>query len=171
MRIGMEGGGCLKWGFPGGASGKGSIRQRRRHKSWGFDPWARKIPWRRKWQATPVFLPEKSHGQSSLGGYSPWGGKESDRTELTEQQPQQRAVKGSCCVEGNDPRKSYYIHIVNAKREGQRRWGRRRRVQIVNLMGSNVNNTCIGLMACPSKFVPFPEPQNFIHKQGSCRYN
>ena len=39
----------------------------------GFDPWVRKIPWRRKQQPTPVFLPEKSHGQRSLTGYSPWG--------------------------------------------------------------------------------------------------
>ena len=38
-----------------------------------FDPWARKIPWRRKWQTTPVFLPGKSHGQRSLAGYGPWG--------------------------------------------------------------------------------------------------
>ena len=47
----------------------------------GFDPWVRKIPWRRKWQSTPVFLPGKSHGQKSLVGYSPWGRKESDITE------------------------------------------------------------------------------------------
>ena len=39
----------------------------------GFDPWVRKIPWRRKWQPTPVFLPGKSHGQRSLAGYSPCG--------------------------------------------------------------------------------------------------
>ena len=32
------------------------------------DPWVRKIPWRRKWQPTPVFLPGKSHGQRSLAG-------------------------------------------------------------------------------------------------------
>ena len=38
-------------------------------------------PWRRKWQPTPVFLSEKSHGQRSLAGYSPWGHKESDTTE------------------------------------------------------------------------------------------
>ena len=38
-------------------------------------PWVRKIPWRRKWQPTPVFLPEKSHGERSLSGYSPWGHK------------------------------------------------------------------------------------------------
>ena len=45
-----------------------------------YDPWAGKIPWRRKWQPTPVFLPGKSHGQRSLVGYSPWGRKESDTT-------------------------------------------------------------------------------------------
>ena len=46
----------------------------------GFDPWVRKIPWRRKWLPTPVFLPGKSHGQKSLVGYSPWGLEESDMT-------------------------------------------------------------------------------------------
>ena len=46
-----------------------------------FEPWVGKIPWRRKWQPTPVFLPEKSHRQRSLAGYSPWGGKELDTTE------------------------------------------------------------------------------------------
>ena len=46
-----------------------------------FDPWVGKIPWRRKWQPTPVFLPGKSHGQRSLAGYSSWGHKESDMTE------------------------------------------------------------------------------------------
>ena len=43
-----------------------------------FDPWVGKIPWRRAWQPTPVFLPGKFHGQRSLVGYSPWGRKESD---------------------------------------------------------------------------------------------
>ena len=43
-----------------------------------------KIPWRRAWQPTPVFLPGKSHRQRSLAGYSPWGCKESDMTEATE---------------------------------------------------------------------------------------
>ena len=37
----------------------------------GFDPWVRKIPWRRAWQCVPVFLPGESHGQRSLVGYSP----------------------------------------------------------------------------------------------------
>ena len=41
----------------------------------GFDPWVGRIPWRRKWQPTPVFLPGKSHGWRSLVGYGPWGHK------------------------------------------------------------------------------------------------
>ena len=45
-----------------------------------FDSWVEKISWRRKWQTTPVFLPEKSHGQRSLVVYSPKGCKESDMT-------------------------------------------------------------------------------------------
>ena len=40
-----------------------------------------KVPWRRKWQPTPVFMPRESHGQRSLAGYSPWGHKKSDTTE------------------------------------------------------------------------------------------
>ena len=47
-----------------------------------FDPWVRKISWRRKWQPTPVFLPGKSHGQRSLADYSPWVTK--SRTRLSD---------------------------------------------------------------------------------------
>ena len=68
-------------GFPGSASGKESTCQCRKLKWYGFDLWDRKIPWRRKWQPTPVFLPGKPHGQRSLASYSPWGRKESDTTE------------------------------------------------------------------------------------------
>ena len=56
-----------------GASGKESVCQSRRRKICGFEPWVRKIPWRRKWQPSPVFLPGESPGQRSLAGYSPWG--------------------------------------------------------------------------------------------------
>ena len=48
-----------------------------------FDPWVGKIPWRRKWQSAPAFLPRESHGQRSLLGYSPWGHKELETTEVT----------------------------------------------------------------------------------------
>ena len=56
------------WGFPGGASGKEPICQCRRYERYRFDPWFGKIPWRRKWQPTPVSLPGESHGQRSLPG-------------------------------------------------------------------------------------------------------
>ena len=46
-----------------------------------FHLWSGKIPWRRKGQPTSVFWSGESHGQRSLGGYSPWGHKESDTTE------------------------------------------------------------------------------------------
>ena len=46
-----------------------------------FHLWVGKIPWRREGQPTPVFLPGKSHGQRTLADYSPWGHKQSNRTE------------------------------------------------------------------------------------------
>ena len=49
----------------------------------GLDPWVRKIPWRRKWQPTPVFLPGESLGQRSLVGYSPQRHEELATTEAT----------------------------------------------------------------------------------------
>ena len=64
-------------------SGKESACQCRTHRTRRVNPWVRKIQedsWRRKWQPTPVFLPEESHGQRALAGYSPWGRKELDTT-------------------------------------------------------------------------------------------
>ena len=55
----------------------------RRRDVGGFNPWVGKIPWRRKVQSTPTFLPGGSHGQRSLAGYSPGGCKESGITEGT----------------------------------------------------------------------------------------
>ena len=49
-------------GCSSGISGKELICQCRRYKRPGFDPWVGKIPWKRKWQPTPGFLPEESHG-------------------------------------------------------------------------------------------------------------
>ena len=69
--------------FPGGASGKESTCQCRRHKRCNFDPWVGKSLWRMKWQPTLVFLPGKFHGQRSLAGYSPWDCKELDTSEWT----------------------------------------------------------------------------------------
>ena len=66
------------WGFPGGSDGKRTYLQCRRP---GFDPWVRKMPWRRDWLTTPIFLPGEVHGQRSLAGYNPWCCKELDTTE------------------------------------------------------------------------------------------
>ena len=54
------------------------------HTRGGFHPWVWKIPWRRKWQPTPVFLPGESHGWRRLADYSPLDDKELDMTEVTE---------------------------------------------------------------------------------------
>ena len=70
-------------GLPRWLSGKEPACQRRRHKRRRFLPRVGKIPWRRKWQPTPVLLSGKSHKQRSLVGYSPWGCKESDATKVT----------------------------------------------------------------------------------------
>ena len=67
-------------GLPRWFNGKESACQGRRHR---FDPRVSKIPWRRKRQPPPVFLPEKSHGQRSVAGCSSWGLKELDTTERT----------------------------------------------------------------------------------------
>ena len=50
-----------------------------------FDPWVGKMPWRRKWQPTPVFLPGRFHGQRSLVGYSPWGSQRVRHDLMTKQ--------------------------------------------------------------------------------------
>ena len=55
----------LNMGFPGGSDGEESV--------WrcGLNPWVRKIPWRKEWLPTPVFLPGRFHGQRNMAGYSP----------------------------------------------------------------------------------------------------
>ena len=65
-------------------SGKESTCQCRKCRRLRFSPWVGKIPWSRKCQHTPVFLPGESHGQCSLEGYSPWGREELDRTVCTQ---------------------------------------------------------------------------------------
>ena len=75
------------WSKPGSLSGGSPVKNQsamsKTHRRWVFNHWARKIPWRRKWQPSSGFLPGKSHRQRSLAGYSPQGHKESDTTEAT----------------------------------------------------------------------------------------
>ena len=71
-------------GLPWWLSGKRICLQCRSHRSCKFDLWVTKIPWRRKWQPTPVFLPGEFHGRRNLAGYRPQGCKESETTEETQ---------------------------------------------------------------------------------------
>jgi len=76
----------VQWlkGFPDGSVVKNpSTPQCRRCR---FHAWVEKVPWRRKWQLTPVFLPGKSHGHRSLAGYIPWGHKRLRHYLATKQQ-------------------------------------------------------------------------------------
>ena len=59
------------WASQVGTSGKESTCQCRRHQRLEFNPWIRKIPWRKLWQPIPVFLPGESRGLRSLMGHSP----------------------------------------------------------------------------------------------------
>ena len=81
----------------------------------GFDPWVRKIPWRRKWKPTPVFLPGESHGWRSLVGYSPWGRKELDTTERLHfhfQEKQKILGRGGKNTQKNYTKKIFMAQII-----------------------------------------------------------
>ena len=74
----------IRWGCPGGSDGRESTCNTGLEETWvgpGFHPWVGKIPWRRAWQPTLVFLPGEFHGQRNLVGSSPWDRKELDMTD------------------------------------------------------------------------------------------
>ena len=76
--------------FPGGSVVKNqSPCEFRSHR---FDPWVGKIPWRRKWQLTSVFLPGKSHGKRGLVDYSSWKSQRVRQDLVNKQQQQQRYI-------------------------------------------------------------------------------
>ena len=83
-------------GLPRWFSGKESACQCRRHRRHGFYPWVGKIPWRRKWQPTPVFLSGKFHGQFPVES-SPCNHKESDTTEHARMRAASSHSASSCC--------------------------------------------------------------------------
>ena len=91
-------------GLPCWLSSKESVYQCRRHR---FNPWVRKIPWRRKWQPTAVILPRKSHRHRSLAGYSLWGHKRVGHNLVTKHTQQSQMVPKEpasvtwpvCCLE------------------------------------------------------------------------
>ena len=101
---------------PGGASGKEPTCQCRRRERHIFNPRVRKIPWRRKWQPSPVSLLGESHGQRSLEGNSLWGCKESGMTEWA-RSGQTTAVfkcwpKGITCYPVNRDDHEWYLYLI-----------------------------------------------------------
>ena len=80
----------LSTGFPSGSDSKESTCQCRRYKRYGFNLWVRKIPWRKKWQPTPLFLLGKFHSQRSLSMRSQSDKTEHIHTSLTHTQESQR---------------------------------------------------------------------------------
>ena len=77
-----------------------------------FDPWVRKIPWSRKWQPTPVFLPGKFHGQRNLVGCCLWGCKESDTAEQACARNSRASVSPSL-GKAKARRNCFHIHILD----------------------------------------------------------
>ena len=77
----------------------------------GFSPWVGKIPWRREWLPTPVFLPGEFHGQRNLVGYSPWCRKKSDLTEQLTLSDKENSWAKWKLVPGNHPHKYTHKHI------------------------------------------------------------
>ena len=71
----------IQRGLPRWCRGSESTWQCRRRKRCRFDAWVAEVPWRRKWQPTPAFLPEEFHGQRGLMGYSPCDCNKSGTTE------------------------------------------------------------------------------------------
>ena len=85
----------MEWlGFPPGSGVKNLLAVQESGRSHGFDPWVGKIPWRRNWQPTPVFLPGESHGQRSLMGYIQSMGSQRVGHDLASKQQQQFPNQG-----------------------------------------------------------------------------
>ena len=101
-------------GFPSSSGGKESVCLCRRYKRWGFHPWVGKIPWRRPWQPTPVFLPGESHGQRSLV-YTTWGFKESDSTECAPTHTHSTHTQVKCQVLASQLNEKHGFYILTKK--------------------------------------------------------
>ena len=96
-----------EWGFAGGTVIKNLPTKAGDTRDVGFDPWVGKIPWRRKWQPTLIFLPGESHRQRSLVGCSPWVTKSQTwlSMHICIANVWMNAVKWLCCFPGGSDSK------------------------------------------------------------------
>ena len=144
-------------GFPRWCSGKESACRCRKCKRRGFNPWMGKIPWSRKWQPTPVFLPGKFHGQRSLVGYSPWSAK-SQTLMSTHANPicfhvpfaSTLYTSSSPCLPYFSPSSTWQIHLQGASQGPLPPFfrGRAGRLSLVFLLHSIVHTFIIMLLTC-----------------------
>ena len=79
-------------------------------KNWEENGKGGMIPWRKKWQPTPVFLPGKSHGQRSLAGYVPWHHKRVRHKLMTKQHIYQK-----CCCYDNTEKRKLWINVSHRR--------------------------------------------------------
>ena len=107
--------------LPWWLSGEESACQCRRL---GFSPWDGKIPWRRKWQPTPVCLPGKSHGQKSLAGCSLWGGKSQTQLSLLNNNNIHPCVQTCALTHVWHFFKRIYLELASSEGEILKVWGK-----------------------------------------------
>ena len=105
-------------GLPRWLSDKESACQCRRVKRHGFNPWVRKIPWRRKWQPTPALLPGNLHAQKSLVGYRPWSLKRVRHDLATQPQNNYEMAFKSSELCGQQGIKSRQILVIWQRQKG-----------------------------------------------------
>ena len=136
----------------------------------GFNPWVGKIPWRRDWQPTPVFLLRNSHGQTYWEGYSPWGRKRVRHKLATEQQ-QQSFHSGLCsqappqlCYQVPDPHihlKPGHLHL-NDPRVFESCIFHPQKIIFLSHMFSNSFSIEINLSEWPIPYLDQPRKPNMI---------
>ena len=100
-------------GLPRWLSGREFTCQCKRHRRHVFDPWVGKIPWRREWLLTPIFLPGKSHGQRNRVGYGPWGGKESAQLKQLISSNSSRELRSQRCRQKQQQQQLGPLHAIS----------------------------------------------------------
>ena len=120
-----------------------------------IDPWDGMIPWRRKWQPTPIFLPGKSHGQRSLQGYSPWGSKTSDTTELQQSQHAVQSLHPEC----SDGKHRDHILLSGAGSDGEDGRGRGRDTSLTKLCIFKAISQCLKIKCNQQYLIKLLFPQ------------
>ena len=103
-------------GLPRWINGRESTCQCKRHRRHVFDPWVGKMPWRREWLLTPIFLPGKSHGQRNLVGYGPWGRRESTQLKQLSSSNRSRELRSQWCRQKKKRQLLGLLHAISPEK-------------------------------------------------------